>query len=204
MSSLIGLVTASASTIIWQVTGARQRVDQRAEVQAEADAALRAVTNALRNTYRPGSEEQAVFEGFDETLNGRAGDRLRLLSVSRKAIRQGEPESDVYEVEFALASFPDEPLPVLTRRTDPTRDDPADGGGVVDRIASGVVSFDTAYFDGLSWQDEWPESMGRLPVAVRVTAALAPLDQPGKTVAFTRLIYLPHVSDPGPQRGGQS
>lgn len=200
VSSLIGMVAAASGTIMWQVSGARQRIDRRAETHAQADAAVRAITNAIANAYRPGENESTIFEGLDETSNGLPADRLRLLTVSRRVIRPGEPESDVHEVEFALASMPDEPIPVLTKRTDPTRNAPEDGGGVVDRIAPGVISLDFEYFDGLSWQTQWPLSFGRLPSAVRISLTVAPRDKPNDLRTHTRLVGLPWVAQPG--RGG--
>ncbi len=195
VSALIGLIVMSSGTMMWQVSGARNRVDRHERVQADADAAVRSITTAIANAYRPGADDFGVFIGVDEQVRGLDADSLRLMSVSRRVVRPGEPEHDVHSVEFRLADSPDGTGLALTKRTDPTRNIPDDEGGVVDRIASGLVSLNFEYFDGAVWQTRWPESMGALPAAVKVTVALVDTEQPGDITAYTRMIALPLLPD---------
>lgn len=188
---------------MWQVSGARLRVGQRERVQADADAAIQAMVIAIANAYRPVAQSDGLFVGMDEQADGHDADSLRLLTVSHKVVRPGDPESDVHEVEFRLAESPDGSGLSLTQRTDPTRNVPDDEGGVVDRIAGGLVSLDFEYFDGITWQTRWPESMGRLPAAVRITASFADTDRPVDVTTITRLVSLPHCPDVKPGEGGR-
>ena len=197
--SLIGLVTAASGTILWQVSGARQRFDRYERARSEADAAMRAITTAITNAYRAGNEDAGLFVGTDGQANGYDADTLRLLTVSHKAVRPGEPESDVHTVEFRLMEAPDGYGLSLTKRTDPTRNVPDDGGGVVDHIASGLLSLGFEYFDGITWHTRWPESMGRLPAAVRINMILIDQSRPDRTVSRTRVVAIPRVPD---TRGG--
>ena len=193
--SLIGLIVMSSATIMWQVSGARERVDRRDRLNADADAAIRAIGTCIANTYRTPGNEQIVFVGEDEQVSGFDTDTLRLQCVSHKAVRPGQPESDVRLVEFMLTDSPDKSSTVLARRTDPTHNVPDDQGGVVDIIASNIVSLNFEYFDGMLWQVDWSESLGRAPSAVRVTVAMADPQRPKAIIASTRTIALPWMPD---------
>ncbi len=200
VSALVGLVMATASTMIWQADGARRRAERSADAWVEADSALRAISDTMANIYRPTVDDtEAVFGGIDGTLNGEPSDRVRFMTVSYHTVRLGQPESDVREVEFALVQDPDEATPSLARRMDPTYNLTDDVGGVIDRLARNVVMLDIRYFDGLDWLEEWPLEYNQLPAAVRVTLRVMvenwnPSDtrQPN-TITLTRLIYPPRV-----------
>lgn len=197
VSALIGLIVMSSGTIMWQVSGARNRVDQRDQLNAELDAAIRTITTSIANTARSSGNTQIVFVGEDDEVARHPSDRLRLTSVSHKTVRPGEPESDLRLVEFLLTDAPDQSTTVLARRTDPTHNVPDDNGGVVDVIASGVISLNFEYFDGITWQDEWPEANGTAPSAVRVAIALADPERPTRIVGTTRLVALPWTTTTG-------
>ncbi|MCC6682021.1 MAG: hypothetical protein IT445_14060 [Phycisphaeraceae bacterium] len=200
VSALVGLVMATASTMIWQTDGARRRTERSADAWTEADTALRAISDAMANIYRPTVDDtEIVFEGIDGTLNGEPSDRVRFMTVGYHTVRLGQPESDVREVEFALVQDPDDDTSSLARRLDPTYNLTDEVGGVIDRLARNVVMLDIRYFDGLDWLEEWPLEYNQLPAAVRVTLRVMvenwnPSDtrQPS-TITLTRLIYPPRV-----------
>ena len=191
----------ASGTIMWQVSGARKRIDRHERVQADADAAIQVIVTAIANAYRPGSNDPGLFIGEDEQIDGFSADSLRLLTISHRIVRAGEPESDMHTVEFKLADSPDGSGLTLTKRTDPTRNLPDDEGGVIDRIASGLVSLDFEYFDGAMWQMRWPESMGKLPDAVRVTVVLVDTDRPTDITSYSRMVALPLM--PSANQGGR-
>ena len=202
VSALIGLIVMSSGTIMWQVSGARARVDDRELIQADADAAIHAIVTVIANAYRPSENDTVLFIGEDEQIGGFDADSLRLLTVSHKMIRPGQPESDVHEVEFMLVDSAAGSGMALTKRTDPTWNVPDDKGGVVDRVANGLVSLNFEYFDGVLWRTRWPESMRRLPAAVRVTIALADKDRPGVFFSYTRMVALPLLPNNRTGEGG--
>ena len=186
-ATLIGMVLAAGATLTLQVGRARENVERLAEHHAEADAAVRAITEALQQQYRRASDEEFIFEGIDEESEGRPADRLRFLAVSNRVIRPQQPESDVHEVEFYLAPQEGQALPALWRRTDPTRNEPPDEGGVVELVAQQVTSLDVEYFDGQEWLIDWPLFYGRSPTAVRLAVGVA-LRQ-GAEDGFTERLY---------------
>lgn len=166
---LVGMIGVAASGLMLQLSEARGRADRVSSYTAEANYALHAMGMAIRNCYRPQDEQVSVlFEGLDETLDGRPADRLRLQVVSHAVVRNGEPESDVREIEFSVDSVVRGEAPMLMRRIDPTLNELPDGGGVVDRVAKGVVSLDIEYFNGVTWEPEWPVILGAVPEAVRI------------------------------------
>ncbi len=201
--SLIGIVVAGGAAMIAQAGKMRQRTESASTLDADAYAALDAVVFALRNTHRPrGADAQNgwwVFEGADETLDGRPADRLRFFTVDHRPVRPDQPEGDVREVAFSLEPG-DGPggLPYLRRRTDPTLqvvETLLGGGGVADRVAENVIAFDIEYFDGLMWQIEWPASLQQVPTAVRVRVAVSQVGDgttSPRVVSHSRLIHLPH------------
>ena len=206
-AALVGMVLVAASSLVWQTTAARSRVQRLTGHHAEADAAIAAVASSLRNGFRnPGENEAVLFEGLDEELDLRPADRVRFRSVSERVIRQGEPESDVHEVEFWLEAVEGEAWPSLLRRTDPTRNAEPDGGGVIERVAGPVAGFDVSYFDGTSWVPDWPAYLEAWPEAVRVRVAVpvdvgaGPGDVGGDALrTYQRLVYLPWRAGSGDQ-----
>ena len=192
---LVAMVLVAMSSLTWQVTGARARVQRLSVHHAEADAALSAVVEPLRDGFRNVGEDVPVFEGTDEELDGRPADRLRFWTVSERVFRPGQAESDVHEVEFWLEAVPNSPWPALLRRTDPTRNAEPDRGGVVERVAQNVAALDVSYFDGTAWVPDWPEYLGAWPEAVRVRVAVvrdpeAPAEE-AAVRTYSRLVYWP-------------
>ncbi len=203
-AGIVGLVVAAGSTLTFQVTEARQRLGVRSAHHAEADAALSAIADALRHNFRnpaPEAEPPILFEGLDDEFDMRPADRLRFFRASDRPVRGTSPESDVHEVEFWLQEQPEQRYPALMRRTDPTRNDQPDGGGVVDRLAVNIVALDFTYFDGERWTPDWPAYLELWPAAVRVRLSVAldleaEDDHPAATRSYTRLIYLPWMPEP--------
>ncbi|MFP4143623.1 MAG: type II secretion system protein GspJ [Phycisphaeraceae bacterium] len=193
------LVTAATIAIIRNVTAVRGRADRQSEAEQRAAVAAEAIASALRSAVRPGEGERVTWEGTDAWLNEQPADRVRFFAVSDRVIRPGEPESDVREFEFFLAGpgeeeegESDEP-PSLYRRTDPTRNGEPDEGGVVERIATGVVAMEIRYHDGAGWQEDWPSRAGRMPQAVRVELAVLDAGEPPRLVGASRLVSWPHL-----------
>ncbi|MEM1109523.1 MAG: type II secretion system protein GspJ [Planctomycetota bacterium] len=203
-ASLVGIVLAASAILTYQVSRARGNVDKLAAHHAEADAALRAITSALSQQFRNTRDDPPVFVGADEEYDGRPADRLRFFTVSNRVIRPEQPESDVHEVEFYLEPQNGEPYPALLRRTDPTRNEIPDGGGVIELVARGIGGFDVEYFDGARWLTDWPEFLNTSPTAVRVTVGVS-LDEEAETLRpYRRLIHFPMMPGLEGESGGTS
>lgn len=202
--SLVGLVLAAGATLTYQVTRVRDNVDRLASHHAEADAAVRALTSALQHQYRNPGDDGFVFVGTDDEIDGRPADGVRFFTVSNRVIRPEQPESDVHEVEFYLEEQPGEPWPALVRRTDPTRNAPPDGGGVVELVARRVTALDFEYFDGERWSPDWPEFLNASPSILRVSVAVAIDDESEAFATYRRLIHFPMMPDPDDDDDGAS
>ena len=187
------IVLGAAGAIVAQTAAARARIETQTEWQQEANAAMRAIATALRNAYRPaGGNEQMLFEGMDDRAGEHPSDRVALRAYSRVPVRAGEPESDMREVELFLEEVSDSPWPALLRRTDPTRNEGKDGGGVVERIANGVVGMDLTYHDGVRWLSRWRREWKAWPRIVRVEVTVVTDTERRTTRTLHRLISFPH------------
>ena len=192
-TTLTVLVAGSTAGILRSITAARRRVDSQATAQQELRLAVGAIATALRNSHRAGS--RVVVEGIDDWRDGMPSDRIRMFTVSRNAVRAGQPESDVMECEFGLARRPEEPNApaMLVRRIDPTRNEEPDGGGVVEPIAENVLALDFAYHDGFEWRDEWSRDTEGSLLAVRIRLmVLAPGDIE-KIWTTSRIVSFPYL-----------
>ncbi|MEM1026613.1 MAG: type II secretion system protein GspJ [Planctomycetota bacterium] len=201
---LVGIVVAGGATMIAQAGNMRDRTENASTLQADAGAALDAVVGALRNLHRLREQDAQngwwVFEGDDETLDGRPADRLRFVTVDHRPVRPDQPEGDLREVAFSLEAGGPRGLPYLRRRTDPSLSQDeillGEGGGVADRVAENVVAFDVQYFDGVTWRADWPPALQAVPSAVRVSVAVRepnpdPRREP-RVVSHRRLVSFPH------------
>ncbi len=195
VASLVGVVVAASSVMLAQAARARQHTQSADTLSADADAALQSVVHTLRNTLRPRGDEQGAwfFVGEDATLNGRPAARLRFFTVDHVPVRPGRPESDVREAEFSLESGGPFGLPHLRRRLDPTLTLPPDEGGVTDRVAENVIAFDVTYFDGVRWVIDWPQRLNTMPIAARVSVAVADAEDPTRVVTQRRTVHLAHL-----------
>lgn len=214
VASLVGVVVLSGATLLAQVGGARTRLAEQMDRAADADAALRAVSGALYNALRPvpnaqGAAGRPLFEVIASEVDGQPSDQLRFEMLDRRPVRPGHPEGDVREVDFSLESVdvnsaaggPEGPF-VLRRRLDPTRNVgegaealPGDqGGGVVDRLAGGLAGMEIACFDGVGWIRDWPATLGRYPVLVRVRLARVVDAETGRTQVVERMVGFPWMA----------
>jgi len=192
-------VTIATTTLIAQIIAVQHRTDRQMQVQQEARLAIDAIAVALRCTSRAEQGQHRFLESVDDAPGGIPAHRVRFFTVSRRPIRAGEPESDVREVEFFLAASGDGKLPALYRRTDPTRNEEPDGGGIVEPIAHNIVALHVRYFDGSRWYDTWDEQSA-WPLAVRVELTALSANDPRYPCTVSRLIYLPALRVQEPQR----
>ena len=190
--SITVLVAGSTAVILANVSTARQRSEQHLTNNQDTQYALHAIVTSLRNAYRPVDDDTPMLEGIDDWAGDEPADRIRLFTISNRTIRKEQPESDVREVEFFVTMPEDGSTPALMRRTDPTRNELPDEGGVVEQISKNVVSLNIEYHDGEQWQEEWLPNQNRWPLLVRIELGIIVdyerqlLKRVRKTVNFPR------------------
>jgi hypothetical protein len=189
--ALTVLVAGATAGLIRGMIAVRSRADRQELLQQEARAAIGAIATALHNAYRSARNDW-VLEGSDEWRGDWPADRVRFFAVSTRAVRAGQPESDVRECEFWLSPAAADRLPALLRRTDPTRNDDPDGGGVVEQVATHIVALDFAYRDASGWQDRWQRSRRDWPRAIRVDLVAAAETRPVTLLRVSRTVNFPY------------
>ncbi len=205
-AALTALLAGATVTTLRTMTATRTRIDRQAALQQEARAALRAITTTLRNAYRTSGDDWDI-EGTPGGASGEHADRLRLFAASRRTLRTEQSEGDVRECEFFLARTSQEPLPVLVRRMDPTRNPPPDGGGVAERIAGNVLALAFAYHDGQTWRGYWKPADRAWPKAISVRLVVADPADPTATAIASAIVgfaYPPvrSLGEPSPVEEG--
>jgi type II secretion system protein J len=190
-STVTAMVAGSAVLVLSQVTAAQTRVARQTDWQQEARAAIQSIARSLRNAYRPTEQEQNRLEGRDDFAAAFPGDRVRFFTISSRVIRPGEPQSDVHQVEYFL--FEDEAgVTNLMRRTDPTRNVEPDDGGVLERVASGIVGLNMNYYDGVGWREQWIKDVPPFPVAVRIEVMARSADGGAQVHQVSRVVNFPY------------
>ncbi len=189
--TLTTLVVGSTVGILRSTAAARNRAQNQLALQQQARAAVLAIATALANADRY-PDRDALFEGLEDWLGDMPADRIRFFTVSTRKVRWGQPESDLKECEFYLAQPPDKPFALLMRRTDPTRNETPDDGGVLECIAENILGLNFAYHDGIGWCKDWPQDTNGWPLAVRIELAVLAEDDPRKTWTTSRTVTFPH------------
>lgn len=193
-TTLTVLVGGSTAAILRSTSAACRRADSQLELQQQARSALLTVATALRNAHRMPDRDIAL-EGLDDWLDDNheiPADTIRFVTVSRRTVRTGQPESDVKECEFRLTPPTDQALPALMCRTDPTLNPAPDGGGVVELVAENVLGFNLLYHDGLGWRSDWPSSSEDWPLAIRIQVAVVRKTNPSKVWTTSRVVNFPY------------
>ncbi len=198
ISSFIALVAVGA---LKAIVDSSHVVHQMTETSAEVRFAARLLARDLANLYRDPDPRQMKLIGVSQASETSSPAYLTFYTVGRSKARAAQPEGDVYEVEYLLASRQDEELPaepgeegmVLFRRLWPNPDKDRSPGGILTAVAENISVFYIRFFDGEQWGSEWSEEMESIPQLVEVTLAARP---PGRadlimetvTVSFARLM----------------
>jgi len=170
VASVIGLFVALVAAGALQAVSAGARVvDESIDRAGEVQFAVDVIKRDLENFYRDNSEGKFVCrveegEGFVTSV-------LNFYTVGRVPARAGQPEGDIYEVEYYLAGEGEE-LSVF-KRLRPNPDDQYDSSGILIRLADGIDFFSVRCFDGVEWVYEWPEEQRMFPELVEVSTGIA-------------------------------
>lgn len=212
ISAFVALVAVGA---LKTVSDSAQLVNRIGETTAEVGFAARLLARDLANLYRDPDPRGMRLIGASQGSDNAPSAFLRFYTVGRAPARVGQPEGDVYEVEYLLkqTAGSDEQgnSSVLLRRLWPNPDTDREPGGTLVSIAQNIDVFQLRFFDGQEWTNDWPEEMEVLPQLIEVT--LATLGQEGstptmetRTVNFARLATgsVPPSGGPGgPGQQGQ-
>ncbi len=193
--TLTVMVSGSTVAILRSTNAAQRRANTQLELQQQARAAVLTMASALANVNRY-PDRKTIFEGIDDFIDQMPADRISFSTISQKAIRLGQPESDVKQCEFYLASPPEKRWPVLMRRTDPTRNEEPDQGGVIEIIAENILGLNIIYHDGTFWRDDWPQGTRARLLAVRIELAVATETDPPELWTTSRIVTFPHFNPP--------
>jgi general secretion pathway protein J len=156
------------------VTGSTEIVDSGITTAAEVRFASNTIARDLVNLYRDKNKANTKLIGT--VIESGQGDisYLILYTTSRTKARVGQPEGDIYEVEYYLlqdegtgGASPSR----LMRRFWPNPNEEYEPGGILSVIAERIEVFEVRYFDGEEWSNEWPEEMQTLPRLIEVNIA---------------------------------
>ena len=152
------------------ISSGAEMINVNIDTAGEIRFASKIISCDLLNLYRDIEPEKMKLIGImEETEDGNFSSRLTFYAVSRVKARTGEPESDVYEVEYSLVTW--QGRSALMRRLWPNPDEDSRPGGVLAVIAENIDTFVIKYFDGSEWLLEWPEEMRTVPELVEVNIA---------------------------------
>jgi len=165
IGAFIALVAVGALNA---VSTSAELVDKSLSASAEVRFASKMISRDLENLYRDKDVSKMKLCGMIVAPEGGGQySDLTFYTVGRTQARQGQPEGDVYEVEYLLKKKDDKS--VLMRRLWPNPDKDAEPGGVLTVIAEDIEVFQVRFFDGEEWQTEWPEDMEAIAGMVEIS-----------------------------------
>ena len=167
VASVIGVFVALVAVgTLKFVSVSAEMVDDNIETAAEVRYASKRIATDLLNLYRDENARNTKLVGTVEETGAGGVTCLTFYTVGRTKARVGQPEGDIYEVEYYLLQ--DEERSVLMRRLWPNPDEDATPRGILTAIAEDIDVFVVRFFDGRDWQMEWPEELESLPELVEV------------------------------------
>jgi len=170
IGSFIALVAVGSLRVI---IGGSEAVEHNINAAAEVRFAANMIAKDLANFYRDKNYSNTRFIGTVEELDdGSSTSYIVFYAVSRTKARVGQPEGDIYEVEYYVAK--DEESSLLMRRQWPNPHEELEPGGILTAIAENIEMFEIRYFDGEEWAEEWPEEIQSLPHLAEVTVVAKP------------------------------
>lgn len=188
-SLVIAAMTAATSLSVSQALRAARASSAREAARSLAETAAARIARDVASATRDGDLYDARIRIESGETGGVATDQLLLLTRSAMPARSfgpggilGEPEGDIYEVQYRLAGAgqgrgglsarrvaPDADSGyTLWRRLDPAFDAFGDAGGVALPIGQGLRSLSIEAFDGTEWRDAWDSDADGMPHAVRL------------------------------------
>lgn len=211
ISSFIAIVAVGSLNA---VSHTAQTVSRASEVNAEVRFAARMLAGDLANLYRDPNPENVKLIGTSQGSETTGPPFLAFYTVSRARARVDQPEGDVYEVEYFLASREGDPQDVssgseepmvLFRRVWPNPDKERVPRGVLTPIADNIAIFYIRFSDGKEWTGQWTEEMRTPPKLIEVTLGTATPEK-GDPILETFTVTFPRMAEPstGASQQGES
>ncbi len=203
IASVIGaFITIVIVGTLRTVAAARQSTDAVTSITDELRYTAGAIRRDFANLYRDRDIERMRLVGqVEETPYGIATS-LSMWIISPVPARRGQPEGDIYEVQYYLSR--NETGNVLTRRLCPILNVARDSeeyvennGGMLTVIAENIVDFQVQYHDGYEWLDQWPEEQQVLPEMVEIVlTGCLPGDGDGeRPIIKNMVVTFPRISE---------
>jgi len=187
---ITALIAFTAVGALHAITASREKVDHHLAAMSELRFAADRIRADLLNLYRNTDQNSTKFIG--DVNAGELGSNSDLIfhAVHTAAARPGQPEGDVYEVEYFLQS--DGQRPVFMRRLDPYPLEKDTAGGVLMPIADHILAFEARYYDQAAntWETRWSQEQQKIPAAIEVTLT-AGLPEEKKVISHSFLVYFP-------------
>ncbi|MHC4754742.1 MAG: type II secretion system protein GspJ [Planctomycetota bacterium] len=173
VASVIGtFIAIIAVGSLRAVSSASDMIDSNIEDVTEVRYAAKRISTDLMNFYRDRLWSRTLFVGDLIETEDNVSSRLTFYTIGRSKARGGEPEGDVYEVEYFLQRRQEDDRSVLMRRLWPNPSIDYVPGGILMPIAEDIESFEVTYYDGQEWLHVWPQEMETLPDLVEVRLIL--------------------------------
>lgn len=213
-STISVFVAVVAVGALKTVSDGTQIVTRHSETVTEVRFAARMLARDLANLYRDQDARSMRIVGASQGADS-AVSYLRFYATGRTNARFGQPEGDVYEVEYFLGESPmveDEvSSSSLYRRLWPNPDEDRQPGGILTPLAENIDVFQIRFSDGQQWTSDWPEEMRSLPELIEVTLVTLAQGEGNPiaesfTVSFPRLARAADAAStmPESQPGGQN
>jgi general secretion pathway protein J len=200
ISAFIAIVAVGA---LRTVSDGAQVVTRDSEKVSEVRFAARMLARDLANLYRDRDAQSMRLVGASQGPDRAEGASIKFYTVGRTNARFGQPEGDVYEVEYILgrsaliegAVDDASGSSTLYRRLWPNPDENRPPGGILTPLAENIDVFQMRFSDGQQWTTQWPEEMRSLPQLIEVTLATL---TPGGAVAVaeTFMVSFPRLAEP--------
>ncbi len=167
VASTIGTFVALVAVgTLRAITASSEMVEYSISAAAEVRFASNMIARDLVNLYRDDNRRNTKLIGTAQESEQGGISYLVFYTANRARARIGQPEGDVYEVEYSLLK--DEEQSVLMRRLWPNPNEEDEPGGILVDIAEDIDVFEVRFFDGEEWSSEWPEEMEILPQLIEV------------------------------------
>jgi len=186
IGAFIALVAVGA---LRAVTAGRTLVYSNIDAADELRYAVEMLRTDLENMSRDNTVLGRRFVGTHAETDINNMTSLRMRIISGVNARAGQPEGDVYEVEYFVGGTKN--APTLMRRLCPIKGNEEDNltrGGMLTTIARNIAGFEVRYFDGMEWHMEWPAERNRPPHMVEATLAAVETDDRGRATTTHRVL----------------
>jgi len=179
-STLSTFIALAALGALKAVTDSSQRVNQATETASEVRFASRMMARDLASLYRDADARNMKLVGSSQGSDVGGPVILTFYAVACTKARSGQPEGDIYEVEYLLTKSDDPDVEeekekyLLFRRLWPNPDRQRDPGGILTPVAENIDVFQMRFYDGREWVSEWREELQSIPELVEITLAAVP------------------------------